>query len=73
MGTPQLGGGALGVPPTRGAPRGYPPPINLDKNVGQHLGQKMDKVLDKKWTQFWTNILETFGGGGGARAVRLLR
>ena len=36
----------------------------------------LDKIWDKKWTKFWTknwtNIFETFGGGG-ARAVRLLR
>ena len=35
----------------------------------------MDKVLDKKWTTFWTknwtNILETFGWGGGAGGTPL--
>ena len=64
-GTPQLGH-PLGYPPNwggcpqgGGAPGGTPPTKN-----GQSFGQKMDKN--------WTNILETFGGGG-ARAVRLLR
>ena len=84
-GVPPNWGGAGGRP--RGYPP--PKKIDLDKNVGQNLGQKMDKVLDKnvgqkmdkildkKWTTFWTkkwtNILETFGGGGEVRAVRLLR
>ena len=47
-----------GPPPTGGTPPG-------DKKNGQSFGQKMDKILDKKWTKNWTNILETFGGGGG--------
>ena len=35
----------------------------LDKN----WDKKQDKVLDKKWT----NILETFGGGGGSGGTPL--
>ena len=64
-GTPPTGGGTPGGIP----PPGYPPTPKT-KN-GQSFGQKMDKILDKKWTKFWTknstNILETFGGGGGGR------
>ena len=67
---PDWGGCPRGYPPiTGGAPPGVPPPQQkMDKKNGQSFGQKMDKILDKNWT----NILETFGGGGGAGGTPLV-
>ena len=78
-GTPQTGGCPRGLTPPNwgGCPQGYPPPpINLDKNVGQNLGQKMDTVFDKKLDNILDKKLDKYFGNfwrWGVRAVRLLR